>query len=150
MPARWASLRAAVLRDQKIGFDFGLGHFLFEAVHGVAQRLHLMRLLFHLLGEIMRRVFKGERTLKRGPGERFVLLAQREFGLTQPIALRGQTFFVFFLKQMLVRNSHGHLRLYLHELVLHIKEKLLEQLLRIFGFLNQVIQIGPDECCHSF
>ncbi len=51
---------------------------------------------------------------------------------------------------MQIGNSHSHLRFHLHELVLHIEEKLLEQLLRIFGFLHQVVEIRSDECCHTF
>ena len=45
---------------------------------------------------------------------------------------------------MLVGNGNRHLRLDLQKLVLHVKNHLLDHLFRLFGFIDQVVEIGPD------
>ncbi len=58
--------------------------------------------------------------------------------------------FALFLEQMLVRQRNRHLRLHLHQLVLHIEDELLEKLFRIFGLVDQIVQIGSKQCAYSF
>jgi hypothetical protein len=49
------------------------------------------------------------------------------------------------LEQMLVRDGDGNLRFDLHELVFHIENDLLQQLLGILGLLHQVVEIGTQQ-----
>ena len=46
---------------------------------------------------------------------------------------------------MLIGDGNRHLRFDLQKLVLHVEDHLLDHLLRIFGLVDQVIQIGADK-----
>jgi hypothetical protein len=46
-----------------------------------------------------------------------------------------------FLKQMLICNRNGYLRLHLHQLVFHVQHQLAQELWRIFRFVDQVVEI---------
>jgi hypothetical protein len=45
---------------------------------------------------------------------------------------------------MLVGNSNRDLRFNLQKLVVHVKDDLLDHLLRLLGFVDQVVEVGPD------
>ena len=70
-------------------------------------------------------------------------LGDGQFGLALPLRHLGLLLLEFAFQQMLVRDCDSHLRLYLHQLILHIQYQLLQQPLRILGLLDQVIQIRP-------
>jgi hypothetical protein len=84
------------------------------------------------------------------PGQLFIAFCQRKLRLPHPVPLAIQILLLFLGEQMLIGNRYGHLRLYLHELILHIQEKLPEQLLRMFGLTYQVVYIRFQERSYTF
>ena len=70
-------------------------------------------------------------------------LGNGQLRLALPLRGLGLMLLPLALQQVLVRNRDRHLRLHLHQLVLHIQNQLLQQPLRILGLLDQVIQIRP-------
>ena len=51
---------------------------------------------------------------------------------------------------MLIGDRDRYLRLYLNELVLHVQNHLLEHLLRIFGLVDQIVEIGANQRRNTF
>ena len=47
---------------------------------------------------------------------------------------------------MFIGDSDRNLRLHLQKLVLHVENDLFDHLFRIFGLVDQVVEIGPDQC----
>jgi len=79
--------------------------------------------------------------LQRRPREVIGGFLYRQLRLTLPLHHRVLMLLAFLVQHMLIRNGNRHLRLHLHQLVLHIEHQLLKQLLRILRLLDQVIQI---------
>ncbi len=51
---------------------------------------------------------------------------------------------------MLIGNRDRHLRLDLQQLVLHVENHLLDHLLGIFRFVDQIVQICANQRRHAF
>ena len=50
------------------------------------------------------------------------------------------------LQHVLVGDGDRHLGLHLEQLVLHVEDHLLDHLFGVFGLVDQVVEIGPDQC----
>ena len=48
------------------------------------------------------------------------------------------------VEEVLVGDGHGDLGLDLHELVLHVEDELLGELLGVFGFVDEVVNVGSE------
>jgi hypothetical protein len=46
---------------------------------------------------------------------------------------------------VLVGYRNGHLGLDLEQLILHVQNHLLDHFFRIFGLIDKVVDIGPDQ-----
>ena len=100
-------------------------------------------MVLHLLAEALRHLLEAERALERSACQVILLLVDRELSFAPPL---GRVIFIFlplFLEKVLVGKGNRHLRLHLHELILHIKDDLLDQLFGIFRFVDQIIQVCP-------
>src|SRR5690348_15880819 len=123
---------------------------LLQTTKGGAQRVSFGPLITELLREARGHLLMADLLAQRGTGQVILLAAYGERRFTLPVA-RG--FFVlglFLLQQVLVGKRDGDLSLYLEELVFHIKDELAQHLLRIFGSVDQVVQIGAEQSCNSF
>src|SRR5581483_5284299 len=65
--------------------------------------------------------------------------------LLLPLVSLRLVILVALLQQTLVRDRSGYLRLDLDKLVVHIQDELSNDLLRVFGATDQVIDIRPYE-----
>ena len=99
----------------------------------VAQRLGLCGLIFELLRETCSKLLTAQTSLQSGASQIVLLLLHGEFGFAVPLVHGVLMFFEFLLQKMLVGDRDGDLRLDLQELVFHVEDKLLGQLLRILG-----------------
>ncbi len=79
-----------------------------------------------------------------------MFLVHGELCLTHPLRHFVFIFFLLSFQQVLVGDSDRHLRLDLQKLVLHVENDLLDHFFRVFGLVNQVIEIGPEKCGNSF
>ncbi len=48
------------------------------------------------------------------------------------------------VEEVLVGDGHGDLGLDLHELVFHVEDELFGELFRIFGFIDEVVDVGSE------
>ena len=67
-----------------------------------------------------------------------------EFGLAHPLFDLVVVFDFLFLQQVLVGNRYRYLRFNLQELVVHVEDDLLDHLFGFLGFVDQVVEVGPD------
>src|SRR5205085_2736519 len=92
----------------------------------------------------------GLGALERGARELVVTFVDRQLRLAHPLGDLGVVVLLLLRQQMLVGDRNGDLRLHLHHLVLHVKDDLLEHLLRLFGLVDEIIQIRADQCRNTF
>ncbi len=53
-------------------------------------------------------------------------------------------------EEVLVGDGHSDLSFDLHELVLHVEDELLGELLGVLGFVDEVVNVGSEEGSYSF
>ena len=87
--------------------------------------------------------------LQGGAGQVVLFLVDGQFCLAHPLRHFVFIFFLLFFQQVLVGDGNRHLRLDLQKLVLHVEDDLLDHLFRMLGLVDQVVEIGPDQCGNS-
>ena len=135
------SARAPVLRNQHILLGLRFRQFLIQLMQGRLQIFHLRLLIGNLLPEALPHLPVAHRTLDRDARQVVLLLVHGHLRLAHP--LRGLLFvlLMFLLQHVLVGDGDGHLRFHLQQLVLHIEDDLLDHLFRIFGLVDQIVQV---------
>ncbi len=135
---------AAVLRDEQIGFGVGLGQFLIEIAQSGLQILNLGFLVFELLCEVRAQVAITFDAEQSGAGQVVLLFIDGKLGFAHPFLGFVVIFEFPFFQQMLVGDGDGDLRFDLQELVVHVEDDLFDHLFRLLGFVDQVVEVGPD------
>src|SRR5215813_3768231 len=141
--------RPSMLGDQRIALRFGLSQFLFQFVQGRFQIVDLRLLIRHQRVEAPRHLLVAHRALEGCTREIILFLVHGQFGFAHPFGLFLRVLFLLFFQHVLVGDGDGHLGLYLHELVSHIQDHLFDHFLGIFGSIDQIVQVGPDQCGYS-
>jgi hypothetical protein len=148
--ARMGGAGAAVLRDQQIGFGVGLGQLLIEIAQRRLQILDLGFLIFELLREVRAQVAITFDAEQSGAGQVVLLFVDGELGLAHPFLDFVVVFEFLFFEQMLVGDGDGDLRFDLQELVVHVEDDLLDHLFGLLSFVDQVVEVGPDQGGNAF
>jgi hypothetical protein len=136
--------------DQYLACRSGLAKLLLQPAKSVAKSFSLGSLIFKLLRERRAHLSIAQTALERCACQSILLFLNGEFGLSIPLVHGILVLLQLFFEQMLVSNSDGNLCLNLEKLIFHIKHKLFRKLFRIFGFLDQVINIGSQERSYAF
>src|SRR6266536_4074064 len=139
-----------MLRDQQIGFGLGLGELLLKLAQSGLEIFHLSFLIADLLRETSGQLTIALHAMQRGAGQVVFFFADSELGLAHPFGGFLFVFFLLFFEKVLVGDGDRHLRLHLQELVLHVEDDLLDHLFRVFGLVNQVVDVRADQCCVFF
>ena len=84
----------------------------------------------------------ADAALERGAGEVVLLLLNSEFGFAIELVHGFLVLLELLLEEMLVGDGDGDLRLDLEELIFHVENELLAELLRVFCFLDEVVDVG--------
>ena len=138
------------MRDQQIGLTPCLGELLLEAAQRGLQIFDLRLLIVDLLGEALAQIAIAFHPLQGDAGEVILFLVHGQLRFAHPFGDFIFVLFLFFLQQVLVGNRDCDLRLDLEKLVLHVEDNLLDHFLRVFGLVDQVVQIGPEQRGNSF
>ena len=88
------------------------------------------------------RLLVAQAALECGAGEIVLLLLDGEFGFAVPLLHGVLMFFLLLVQKMLVGDGDGDLGFDLEELVFHVEDELFGELLRVFGFLDEVVDVG--------
>src|SRR5438067_4523164 len=127
-----------------------LGKFVFEFAQRRAQRFRLRALIGDLLVESFPHPTQRLRSFECGARQLVVAFVDRQLRLAHPLADLRLVFLLLLRQEMFVGDGDGDLRLHLHHLILHVENHLLEHLLRIFGLVDEVIEIGANERRDTF
>jgi hypothetical protein len=86
---------------------------------------------------------------ERRLGQAVVTGAHGEHRLALPLGRLGSLLLVLLLDALLVGNRDRDLLLGLDQLRLHVDEDLVEHLLRVFGLVDQLVDVRADERAKS-
>ena len=126
--------------------SMSFGELLLELAQGGLQVFDLCLLVGNLLREVLAEFAKAFHAQQRGAGQVVFFFVDGEFGLAHPLGHFVFVFFLLFFEQVLVGDRDRDLRLDLQKLVLHVEDDLLDHFFRLFGLVDQVVEIGPDQC----
>ncbi len=85
----------------------------------------------------------ADAALECGAGEVVLLLLDGEFGFAVELVHGFLVFLELLLEEMLVGDGDGDLGFDLEELVFHVEDQLLGELLGVFSFFDEVVDVGP-------
>ena len=91
----------------------------------------------------------AQRPLQRGAGQVVVPLLHGQFRLPPPLCRLLHVLNPLLIQKMLICNGNGDLGFYLEQLVFHVQDNLFQQPLRIFGLLDQVVEICAEQRAYS-
>ena len=141
---------ATVAGDEELGGGAGLLQLLLETGVGVAEGFGFGGLIVELLGEAGGELLVAEAALECGAGEGLVLLFDGELGFAAPLLDGVLVLLELAVEEMLVGDGDGDLGFDLEELVLHVEDELLGELFGVFGFVDQVVDVGSEESAYAF
>ena len=120
----------------------GLGQLLIEFAEGLAQGIGLELLVLCLLSKAAGELVTAEGSFERSSGQ--VIMAFGDCELCFPLPLGGLLFMLLALalEQVFVGDGDGDLCLDLEQLIFHIGYQLFQQLFRVFGLFDEVVDIG--------
>ena len=137
--------RPAVLCEQHVALRMRFRELLLELVQRRFQRVDLRALIDNLLAKAFRRALAALVTLERRPRQVVLAAVDRQLGLAHPFGGFRLVLLLLLLQHVLVGNRDGHLRFHLQQLVLHVENHLLDHLRRVFGPVDQIVQIGAQQ-----
>ena len=135
-----------MLRDQHVALGLRFHQLLLQLGQRALQVLHLRFLIFHLLPEALGRRAVGHRALHRGARQLVVVLVEGHIRAPHPLPVVVFVFLEFLLQHMLVGDRNRHLGLHLEQLILHIEDHLLDHFFRVLGLVDQIVEVGPNQC----
>src|SRR5438034_4844179 len=141
---------AAVLRDQDIAAGPGLRQLLLELTERRLQVRHLRPLILHLLLAARRHPAVAERSLEGAARQVGLLLVHRQLRPPRPLRHPLLVLLALALEDVLVGDRDGDLRLHLEELILHVEDDLLQQLLRVLRLVDEIVQVRAHERRDTF
>ncbi len=144
------NLGAAMLGHQHLAVRARLAQLLIQLAQRLAQIVGLVLLVLGLSGEAGHQLVVTQRPLKSRASQIVVALLDGQFRLAPPFGCLFDMLGALLPEQMLVGDGDGHLRLHLHQLILHVQHDLFQQPLRILGLLNKVVQICAEQRAYSF
>ena len=106
--------------------------------------LDLRLLILDLLREVLGHGLVGHGAFQSRAGKGLVFLVHGHLGPLQPLLLGFLVFLELLLEDVLVGNGDGDLRFHLEQLVLHVQGDLLDHLFRVFGLVDEVVEVGPN------
>ncbi len=139
-----------MLRHKYLYTRLSFGELRLQLRVGCAERVRLRCLLGMLLREHDGGSTVRQASFQRSAGKVILSPAHGELCVLPPFRLLYFVFPLLLQEAMLVCNRKRDLRLDLQQLVLQIEDNLLGQLLRIFCFIQQVVEIGTKQGGNTF
>lgn len=134
-----------MLRDEHLARGAGLLQLLLEPLEGVTESLRFGCLIFQLQGKSRGELLTAQAAFQCGTGQVILLFLHGEFGFTVPLVRGVLVLLDLLLEEVLVGDGNGDLGLDLKELIFHVKDELLAELLRVFGFLDKVVDVSSQK-----